>query len=122
MTGTSIRTTEKQWLDQGNEGDQIATSGSAISWEPDSSLNEILTLTGNFTLASPANMTAGKVYTLPVKQDDTGGRLLSYGTAFRWHQDVEPVLSSGAGSLDVLQFYCDGTYLYGWLAFKSQEE
>lgn len=70
-----------------------------------------VTLTGNATLATPTNMQAGATYQWIIKQDATGGRTLSYGTAFWWANKTPPTLSTGANAQDIITAIYDGTKL-----------
>jgi hypothetical protein len=94
------------------------TYGSTIN--TDCSLGNGFTVTlANTTaqLANPTNMHAGMVLTWLVLQDGTGGRLLTYGSAFKWQQQTQPVLSSGANAVDMISGFCNGTNIYA--AFVS---
>lgn len=70
-----------------------------------------LTLTGNATLANPTNMQAGATYQWIVKQDATGSRTLSYGTAFKWANKTAPTLTTAANAVDIITAVYDGTNL-----------
>jgi len=61
-----------------------------------------LTLGGNATLSSPANIAAGASYAWRITQDATGSRTLAFGAAFRWPGGTAPVLSTAAGAVDLL--------------------
>lgn len=71
-----------------------------------------LTLTGNCTFTFPT-ATAGRQFTLMLKQDGTGGRTVTLPSSVRWSSDGAPTISTTAGRTDVLTFFADGTY---WLA------
>lgn len=89
------------------------TSGATIAWDVRAKQSAILTLGTNATLSNPTNMVAGTTYMLVVIQDGTGSRTLGYGTAYKWPGGAAPVLSTAAGSRDVLTFIYDGTYMLG---------
>lgn len=89
------------------------TDGTSISWNLNTNQCSHVTLGGNRTLSNPTNMQAGATYILRVIQDGTGSRLLSYGTAYKWPSGVAPTLSTAAGAIDILTFYCDGTNMNG---------
>jgi hypothetical protein len=72
-----------------------------------------VTLAGNRTLANPSGLVAGASYVLIVRQDATGGRTLSYGSAYKWPGGTAPALSTAAGAVDVLTFISDGSVLLG---------
>lgn len=64
-----------------------------------------VTLGGNRTLANPSALTDGKRLTFQIKQDGTGSRTLAYGNKFKFPGGVAPVLSTAAGSIDILTCY-----------------
>ena len=74
-----------------------------------------VTLGGNRTLANPTNIVDGGSYRLVVKQDATGGRTLTFGSAYKWPGGSVPILSTGASAVDVLVFTADGANMLGGL-------
>lgn len=102
-----------QFTAQQNFPAATLTDGATISWNLNSQQVASLTLGGNRTLSNPTNLVNGGTYALIVKQDATGNRTLSYGTAFKWMGGITPALSSTANATDILVFISDGTYLYG---------
>jgi hypothetical protein len=92
----------------------LTISSGSIAWNAALGGNvRTLTMNANATLANPTNMAAGRHYTVLVTQDGTGNRTLSFGTAYIFPGSIKPVLSTGAGSKDMLTFYCDGTNMWG---------
>jgi hypothetical protein len=89
------------------------TDGATITPDFNDSNNMVVTLAGNRTMANPSNLKDGASYTVIVKQDATGSRTLSFGTAFKWAGGTAPTLSTGANAVDILTFISDGTDLYG---------
>lgn len=80
----------------------------------DTSLSNTFTVTlgGNRVLANPTALTAGRTYLWAVRQDETGGRTLSFGSAFKFPGGVAPVLSAAAGKTDLIVGRCfDGATL-----------
>lgn len=69
-----------------------------------------LTLTGNVTsVALPAAPLPGRIITLVIKQDATGGRTIKLpGVALAWGASSDVVLSLAANSVDVLHVMWDG--------------
>ena len=63
-----------------------------------------VTLGGNRTLAAPTNLTVGQTGHIYVIQDGTGGRTLSFNAAFQFIGGVSAVMTSAAGSVDMLVF------------------
>jgi hypothetical protein len=70
-----------------------------------------VTLTGlTAALGNPTNPVDGQRLVIEVLQDATGGRALSYGTAFEFSTSLaSPTLSSGANVTDMLGFIYNAT-------------
>lgn len=65
------------------------------------------------TLSNGSN---GKVYRLLLKQDATGGRVVTWSTTVKWRGGSAPTLSAGANAEDILTFvYINGAW-YGDIA------
>lgn len=60
------------------------------------------TATNNFTLAAPTNQVAGGTFYIVVKQDATGGRAITWNSAFKFRGGTPPALSTAANSMDVI--------------------
>lgn len=69
------------------------------------------TLTGNITLNVPANMASGQNLTLILTQDGVGGRLLTANSAYKFASSFN-TLSAGAGAIDMLNIFYDGSTYY----------
>lgn len=89
------------------------TDATTITPDFDAGNVQTVTLAGNRTLANPSNLKDGATYIVIVKQDATGSRTLSYGTAYKWPGGSPPVLTTTASAVDILTFVSDGTVLYG---------
>lgn len=91
---------------------QTLTDGSTISWN--TALGQIATVTlgGNRTMAAPSNLKIGN-YILHVVQDGTGGRTITWNSAFKWTAGVAPELTTNAYARDIIMFISDGSNLYG---------
>jgi hypothetical protein len=72
------------------------------------------TMTGNMTLSNPTNAIAGQSYRWFLKQDGTGSRLLTLGSAFKTVGGA-PTLSTAANTVDRYTAYYDGTTFWGIL-------
>lgn len=81
------------------------TDGATINWDMASGFNASVTLAGNRTLANPTNTIVGRTGAIVVTQDGTGTRTLAYGTSWEAAGGVFPVLSTAAGSKDVLFYW-----------------
>jgi hypothetical protein len=84
-----------------------------ITWDVSSGSIAQVTLGGNRTLGSLVNALPGAVYTLIVKQDATGTRTLGYSTGYKFGYGAAPVLTTGAGAVDIITFLYDGTSAFG---------
>lgn len=68
-----------------------------------------VTLAGNRTLANPTNAADGQRILVAVKQDGSGNRTLTYGSAYKFGTSLpSPTLSTTAGATDYLGFIYDG--------------
>jgi len=76
-----------------------------------SNVHEVI-LAGDRVLDNPTNLKDGSTYIFIIKQDATGTRLLTYGTAFKFVGGEVPVLSTDALSVDILTGISDGTNIY----------
>lgn len=77
-------------------------------------LNHI-TLTNNCSITLP-DAKAGQALTVLLKQDEQGGRTVTWDTAL-WAGGTPPTLSTDANAMDVLVFICiDNT---NWMGFVS---
>lgn len=112
-SGTSAFTGQATFSKQINGPEAALTDGASIAWDLSTKQAAHVTLAGNRTLANPTNMVAGGSYAIKITQDGTGSRTLAYGTAYKWAGGVAPVLSTAAGSVDLITFYSDGTNMYG---------
>lgn len=89
------------------------SDGTNIAWNLDDNQSATVTLGGNRTLDNPTNMKDGGTYQLIVKQDATGSRTLSFGSAYKWSGGTAPTLSTVANAVDILTFKSDGTNMFG---------
>jgi len=100
--------------DNSNALAQTLTDGATINW--DVALGRVATVTlgaAGRAFAAPTNLKVG-TYILRVFQDGTGSRTItSWNAVFKWTAAVAPVLSTGAGKLDIITLFSDGTNLYG---------
>lgn len=64
-----------------------------------------------FTMPSPVN---GYKFSLLLKQDGTGGRTATF-TNVRWPNSSAPTISTSFFNMDIINFFSDGNYWYGYL-------
>ena len=70
----------------------------------DRNANFKLTLSGNITLANPANLTAGTTGSIFVVQDGTGSRTVSYGSSWDFVGGTAPTMTTAASSVDRIDY------------------
>ena len=80
------------------------TDASSIATNMALSNNFSIQLGGNRTLCNPSNITAGQSGSLFITQDSSGSRTLAYGSYFKFVGGTAPVLSTGAASIDRLDY------------------
>ncbi len=66
----------------------------------------VVTLGGNRTLAAPTSANIGQSGSIRVIQDSTGGRTLSYNSAYQFVSGSAPVMDTSAGAQSILVFSC----------------
>lgn len=78
----------------------------AATITPDFSLsnNFTVTLGGNRTIASPINVFPGQCGFLTLKQDATGSRVPTWGSAWKWSGGTAPTLTTTAAASDLISF------------------
>lgn len=129
--GSSVRTTEAQWLDQSDSTNPSAqpkgvspvlTSPSAtnnytpqaqtiIAWNMRSLFRFILSASANFIIINPPDILPG-FFTLHFTNPATGGFAPSWGSAFVWPGDAEPQFNTAPGAVNIYLAYSDGTNIY----------
>jgi len=95
-----------------NITNQTLTDGATINWDVSQGMIATVTLGGNRALANPTNLKVGTLM-LIVNQDGTGGRTLSFGSAYKFPAAIAPVMTTSINAKDIISFYSDGTNLYG---------
>ena len=70
----------------------------------DRNANFKLTLSGNITLANPANLTAGTTGSIFIVQDGTGSRTVSYGSSWDFAAGEAPTMTTAASSVDRIDY------------------
>jgi hypothetical protein len=92
---------------------QLLTDAASVAWDTDLGTVAYVKVVGNRTIANPTNFRAGGQYTLYIQQDLTGGRVITWGTAFLWDNNKVPVINTTPFAMSVFGFFSDGTYLFG---------
>lgn len=94
-------------------GIQTLTDQATIAWNLARGPIAQVTLAGNRTLGSPTNMKTGATYILFVIQDGTGTRTLAHHADYLFPFGSDPIMSVGAGAVDVLTYVCRSSKMYG---------
>jgi hypothetical protein len=134
LGGTQFVTSTSS-LNGGNIQIKPASTGTLLSWNqqlqtfrekvedggnqsgtitPDFNLGSIhyMTLNGNITMNSLANVQTGSSMTLVMKQDATGNRLLTSSMKFA---GANKTLSTAGNAIDIISIFYDGTNYYASL-------
>ena len=96
-----------------NKGDTALTDAATIA--TDCSTGNVFTMTlitTGRTMGAPTNLAAGATYIWRIKQDATGGRTLTWASAFKWPGGTAPTQTSAANALDVISGVSDGTSVF----------
>jgi len=109
MSPSTLLTQANEFTKTQNFDATTLTDATNISWDLESNQVASVTLGGNRTLDNPTNQVDGATYILTVKQDGTGSRTLSFGTAYKFPGGTAPTLTGDANAVDVLTFVSDGT-------------
>ena len=103
-------TTNGQTVTGGVRGNVVSlTDAASIAYDMDDGVNATVTLGGNRTLANPTNITVGQSGVIFVKQDSTGSRTLSYGSAWSFAGGTAPTLTTTASALDAIAYSVEST-------------
>lgn len=100
--------------DEVRETPTVANTGTEYTVAITSGTLFDLTLTGNCTFTFPT-ATAGRQFSLFLKQDGTGSRTATWPSSVRWAAGIAPTLTTTASRTDVVSFIADGTYWLGFL-------
>ena len=68
-----------------------------------------LTLSGNITLANPAELTAGTTGSIFVVQDGTGSRTVAYGSVWDFAAGTAPTMTTTASAVDRIDYIVRGS-------------
>jgi hypothetical protein len=82
------------------------TYGATTTFDFSTFINTAVTLTGNITTMSVANVKAGQAGQIRFIQDATGSRTTVWNSVFKFAGGTTPALSTGANDVDVLFYSC----------------
>lgn len=93
-------------IDNGNSG-----AADTINWTAGNKQKS--TLTGNCTFTFSPEPSGPCNLVLKLIQDGTGSRTVTWPGDVKWPSGTAPTLSTGAGDIDIICFYYDGSDFYG---------
>ena len=85
------------------------TDGATIATDASQGNTFSVTLGGNRTMANPTNPASGQKIVYRIRQDGTGSRTLSWGSAFRFAGGTAPTLTATANKTDYIGFVYHAT-------------
>ena len=106
MTGNATFTGSVQVSTAVNVNTVTLTDAASIVPSFDSGNTFVVTLGGNRTLAAPTSAGIGQSGSIRVIQDATGGRTLSYNSAYQFVSGSAPTMDTSAGAQSILVFSC----------------
>lgn len=116
LTGTQTLTNKTVEAGTFTNGytEEVATANTSTAYTIDLANGsvQILTLTGNCTFTFPT-ATAGKGFTLLLKQDGTGSRTVTWPASVKWPASTAPTITATASKMDKYVFVADGTNWVG---------
>jgi hypothetical protein len=80
------------------------TDAATIAVDMSLFINATVTLAGNRTLGQPSNTKVGQSGVIRIIQDGTGSRTLAYHADWQFAGGTTPVLSTAAGTIDLLYY------------------
>lgn len=85
---------------------QVLVDQATITWDWAKAKSALAVLGGNRLLGKPTNYKRGDVQQVEIWQDATGTRLLTYHACYEFGRAGVPVLSTGAGKMDLGTVRC----------------
>jgi hypothetical protein len=85
----------------------LTASGTTVATDASQGNTFKITLANSYTISNPTNPTDGQIITYRLKQDSTGSRTVSWGSAFRFSGGVQPALTVAGGKVDYIGFRYD---------------
>ena len=108
---TFFRTTLGVWTKNQSVTPVALTSGTTVAIDASLSNNFKLTMTGACKLSNPTNLTEGMVLNFAIRQDATGGRVLTFDTLYKWPAGTAPTWVTTASAKSFISAYYDGAAL-----------
>ncbi len=88
------------------QAETVTTYGTTTTFDFCTFKSTAVTLTGNITTQTLANVVAGKAGTITFIQDGTGSRTTVWNSIFKFTGGVTPTLTTTAGAVDMLTYSC----------------
>jgi hypothetical protein len=88
------------------QAETTTTFGASITFDFSTFINTAVTLTGNITTMTLANVKAGQAGTIAFIQDSTGSRTAVFNSIFKFAGGATPSLTSTPNAVDVLSYSC----------------
>lgn len=85
---------------------QVLVDQATIAWDWAKAKSALVVLGGNRLIGKPTNYKRGDVQQVEIWQDATGTRLLTYHACYEFGRAGVPVLSTGAGKMDLGTVRC----------------
>ena len=104
--------TAQEWTATQNFNETELTDAGTIAWDLSANQACFIELGGDRTLDAPTNQVAGAEYQLVIKQDATGGRTLSFNSAYKFPGGTAPTVTATASAVDIMTCRSDGTNMY----------
>lgn len=82
------------------------TDAPTVALDLSAGFNFELAIGGNRTLGNASNVKVGQSGVIYITQDGTGSRTLAYASNYKWVGGVAGVLSTAAGAVDRLSYFC----------------
>jgi hypothetical protein len=84
----------------------LTSFGTTTTFDFSTFINTAVTLTGNITTMTLANVKAGQSGQIRFIQDGTGSRTTVWNSIFKFPNGVTPLLTPGPSSVDALEYSC----------------
>jgi hypothetical protein len=88
------------------QAETTTTFGATTTFDFSTFINTAVTLTGNITTMTLANVKAGQAGTIAFIQDSTGSRTTVFNSIFKFAGGATPSLTSTPNAVDVLSYSC----------------
>ena len=106
MAGSATFTGSVQVSTAVNVNTVTLTDAASITSSFDAANTFVVTLGGNRVLAAPTSAGIGQTGSIRIIQDATGGRTLSYNTAWQFVSGSAPTMDTSAGAQSILVYSC----------------